>query len=141
MRAHIDTTIAVAGGIVGIVLALAGAYLIKRQRRRYGDLRDYETMVWGTPALGLGAALIALAVYAALGHLAVTADGAVIIVLVIQFGTVLAKAMLCASAFIWVRWTLPRFRYDQLMRLGWQVLLPLGLINLVITSLVVLIME
>ena len=39
--------------------------------------------------------------------------------------------------FVWVRWTVPRFRYDQLMGLGWKALIPLGLINLFITALLV----
>lgn len=38
--------------------------------------------------------------------------------------------------FMWVRWTIPRFRYDQLMRLGWQGLIPLAIANIVITGLV-----
>lgn len=51
----------------------------------------------------------------------------------------LIKIMLVALAMIWVRATLPRLRYDQLMHLGWKVLIPAALINIVITGMVILI--
>lgn len=43
--------------------------------------------------------------------------------------------------YMWVRWTLPRFRYDQLMRLGWKILIPLSIANIVITGVVILLAE
>ncbi len=46
----------------------------------------------------------------------------------------IAKICLCLFVFLWVRATFPRYRYDQLMRLGWKVFLPLSLIWLVITA-------
>jgi NADH-quinone oxidoreductase subunit H len=39
---------------------------------------------------------------------------------------------------MWVRWTIPRFRYDQLMRLGWQMLIPLAIANVILTGIVMM---
>ncbi len=49
----------------------------------------------------------------------------------------LGKVAILLFVMIWVRWTLPRLRYDRLMNFGWKVLLPLGLINIVVTGAVV----
>ncbi len=48
----------------------------------------------------------------------------------------LIKAAFFMWLYIWVRWTIPRFRYDQLMTLGWKFMLPLGLVNVMVTALV-----
>jgi len=44
------------------------------------------------------------------------------------------KTLFFIFLFMWVRWTIPRFRYDQLMKLGWKVLIPLALLNMLITG-------
>ncbi len=50
----------------------------------------------------------------------------------------LAKAICFILFFMFIRWTLPRFRYDQLMRLGWRSLIPIALVNMIITGVVIL---
>jgi NADH-quinone oxidoreductase subunit H len=50
----------------------------------------------------------------------------------------LLKVVFFLFLFMWVRWTIPRFRYDQLMDLGWKKLIPLALVNMLITGAVIL---
>jgi NADH-quinone oxidoreductase subunit H len=49
-----------------------------------------------------------------------------------------AKIIFFIFLYMWVRWTIPRFRYDQLMNLGWKVLIPLAILNMMITGAVIL---
>jgi len=62
----------------------------------------------------------------------ITPVGAHLVALVV----LVLKALAFLMLYIWVRWTVPRFRYDQLMNLGWKVLLPLAIFNIFITGLV-----
>jgi NADH-quinone oxidoreductase subunit H len=52
----------------------------------------------------------------------------------IQILSFIIKVCAVLFFFIWIRWTIPRFRYDQLMNLGWKVMLPLALLNVVVTG-------
>ncbi len=52
----------------------------------------------------------------------------------ISFGIIFVKTAIFLFVFIWVRWTLPRFRYDQLMNFGWKFLLPVALTSIVVTG-------
>ena len=55
---------------------------------------------------------------------------------ILQMTSLIIKIAAMIWFFVWVRWTLPRFRYDQLMDIGWQRLLPLGIVNLIATVLI-----
>jgi len=59
-------------------------------------------------------------------------------VAIMGFVALIIKSFLFVSIFIWIRWTIPRFRYDQLMNLGWKGLIPLALLNMIVTAVVML---
>lgn len=76
----------------------------------------------------------AVAQWVSSGGLATHPNWAAFLTSLVFFLVFLVKVMIFLGIFIWVRWTLPRFRYDQLMDLGWKTMLPWALFNTVLTA-------
>ncbi|TDW50002.1 NADH dehydrogenase subunit H [Flavobacterium sp. 270] len=57
---------------------------------------------------------------------------------VLGIAALFAKICFWIFFYMWVRWTIPRFRYDQLMHLGWKILIPLSILNIIVTGVVIL---
>jgi len=125
--------------VMGVTVLVSARFAVlffrraRRERGKFGDARDREPIL-----MGLNCAFAALLVLLAFGlqPWRIGPSGASLFATLIQIGAFLTKVVFFAWLFIWVRWTLPRFRYDQLMTLGWKVMIPLGLANLVVTALV-----
>lgn len=60
------------------------------------------------------------------------------IAVLLGVGVLFAKIFFFIFFYMWVRWTVPRFRYDQLMNLGWKILIPLAIFNIMVTGGVIL---
>lgn len=71
------------------------------------------------------------------GHFQFGEVGITNVTAVFQFLSLCSKVAFFMFLFVWIRWTLPRFRFDQLMDLGWKILFPLSLINLVVVTVMV----
>ena len=97
---------------------------------RIAEAKVYIKILWG----------LVVAIEIILFIYLITVSGGVadrILVAMLQIITFLVKTTLMCFVYVWVRWTLPRFRYDQLQKLGWQTLLPLSLLNIFVTSAIV----
>jgi NADH-quinone oxidoreductase subunit H len=160
----LDTTwlkghIGLVGGLMLIpaALGLLGfAYLLTGRRARVNNSdanavvkaernKEYTLYIAAFSLLGLGLLGGAAALLALLRTegLATTVDGVVLwpgwvnaVAAFIQFNILIGKALAICWLFVWVRWTLPRFRYDQIMDLGWKVMLNIALVNLLVTAVI-----
>ena len=72
-----------------------------------------------------------------LDSMALTGDLRELVRAGLEVATFLVKVMFFMWVYVWVRWTLPRFRFDQLMDLGWRVMFPLALGNVVVTAVLI----
>lgn len=68
-------------------------------------------------------------------------QGSTVALVLLQLGALFFKSVFFIFFFIWVRWSIPRFRYDQLMNLGWRVMFPLALLNTVVTAIVIALLK
>ncbi len=119
------------------VLSLFFARWIKKNNvwPRENDIRNKESALLIKALIFINISVIGiLGYFLAVG---ISSNGVNIAVAVIQIATFAVKLLLMNFFFVWVRWTLPRFRYDQLQELGWKVLLPLSLANIFVTATVI----
>ncbi len=150
------------GLVAGIMLAITGvlvlgfAYLLTGRKKKVANsaanaevkaerAKEYAFYIaimslTGLGMIAAGAACMALLHTAGLGT---TVAGQTVypgwlnaVTAVVQFHILIGKTMAFCWLFVWVRWTLPRFRYDQIMALGWKVMLNIALVNLLATAVI-----
>jgi NADH-quinone oxidoreductase subunit H len=102
----------------------------------WNDKRDNEGLIFVVLSVCAAVGFAALAYF--LWNATLPDWGARTVTVVAQFGMFFIKMFFFCLLFIWVRWTLPRFRYDQLMRLGWKNLVPLAFFNIFATGIALL---
>jgi len=136
LKANMDVVIIVLMALLPIKIFILTKWIKKNNDwKDKNDIRAKETGILVKAFWTIG-----VVSFLALGALVATGlseNGSSIAVAVIQVTTFLVKFFLMVIVFMWIRWTLLRFRYDQLQMLGWKVLLPLALLNIIITASVI----
>jgi NADH-quinone oxidoreductase subunit H len=140
IRANADTLVTLAGfGAVPAFLFFAAVAWKRRNRPFYqelpaDDIRHREPKLFTAVWIGMAAAHGGLGVLGLSGAISGSEFGPDVVAFVLQLTTLAVKVLFGCWFFIWVRWTVPRFRYDQLMDLGWKRMLPLALGNVFLAA-------
>ena len=133
LHSNINYVIAVIIVILPIKVYFLTAWMKKNNKSKGSDTsRDKETKILTITFWGITIFIVSMLVLFLITGLGT--NGINIATAILQIGTFLVKFFMMAFVFIWIRWTVLRFRYDQLQMLGWKVLLPLALLNIVVTA-------
>lgn len=127
------------GGLGAAVFAWWMFVFAKRVKGRFGDEREKEGVILGV-ASAVAAVVLLVFFFLSFGS-SVSETGARVVTLVTQILMFLTKLTFFCWLFIWVRWSLPRFRYDQLMKLGWKMLIPLSFLNIFATGVIMVLLN
>lgn len=126
---------AIVGGFIAFILAFLFHKYYQTNRGRFNDIRDKEGLVYSIVSAIVGIIMILKGIL--LFSFGLPEWAAPLVTMGAQLSFFLGKVFFFCWLFVWVRWTLPRFRYDQLMYLGWKSLMPLALLNIFITGIFV----
>ena len=136
--ANYDIVLLCIAGITTIFGVVFAYWVSKNNITRYRVAKDYrkrENKLYYALTFAIVAAVDIICLYFYNGTLG--GFGAEVVATAVNLMVFAVKTFIMLLVFIWVRWTLPRFRYDQIQRLGWEKLMPLAILNIIITALVV----
>jgi NADH-quinone oxidoreductase subunit H len=129
--------------VLAIIGSMIAAFRLhdfyKKRRYKWSDLRDLEGyFLYG--ALGV---VVLFALGAIIAGQMVPFNGIVssLVAMSLQIAIFVTKALIICFIIVWIRWSLPRLRYDQLMALGWKIMLPLGIANVLFTGIALLLLQ
>jgi NADH-quinone oxidoreductase subunit H len=140
IREHANAILMVLGGGGAVVLPVFAMMSWRRRKRVFyqclpaDDPRHREPVFWVVVWLGLAAAHAGLAGLGSIGFIEAGTMGPEIVAFVIHLSVLVFKVLIGCWIMIWVRWTIPRFRYDQLMSLGWKRMLPIAVVNVMLAG-------
>lgn len=136
--AHAQPVVIVLMLLVPIITYLFTGWIRKNNVSHYDRPNDPRVREANVYIIGFWIlAVIVEIIFLALVIISPSPDKIRVFVVLLQMATFLLKTTIMCFVYVWVRWTLPRFRYDQLQTLGWKILLPLSLLNIFVTSAVV----
>ncbi len=139
LRQNPQLTLSLLCLLVALLKGTAGLIFYKignRQRHLYAGVKRAEPFLFSGLCFAVALAALALLAMGLTMGLPAWMNG--VLTVFLQVLCLSLKVLFFCWLFVWVRWTLPRFRYDQLMKMGWKLMLPLALLNLLVTGVIIL---